>query len=140
MNMSRKTERRTSNAERRGKRSGLRGRAAEGAGERRSDVGGDDDLLGRFLRLHFFAAARSDPGRWIQHPAVLDDFLDLRTVESLELEQRFGDDIEFVTIGGENLLRPLVSFVEEFAHFAIDFLGGGFAVSRAREMSRPRKT
>src|SRR6184192_1141622 len=82
----------TPNAERRGKRSGLRGRAAEGTGERRSDVGGDDDLLGRFLRLHFFAAARSDPRRWIQHPAVLDDFLDLRTVESLELEQRFGDD------------------------------------------------
>src|SRR5205823_8984132 len=118
MNMSRKTERRTSNAERRGKRSALRGRAAEGAGERRSDVGGDDDLLGRLLRFHLFAAARSDPGRRIQHAAVLDDVLDLRAVESLELKQRFGDNVQFVTIGAENFFRGLISFVEEFAHFA----------------------
>jgi hypothetical protein len=64
------------NAERRG-RERLSRRAAEGAGKRRSDVGGDDDLFGRFLRLHLFAAARSDPGRRIQHSAVLDDFPDL---------------------------------------------------------------
>jgi hypothetical protein len=64
----------TSN-EKKGER--LRGGAAEGAGERGSDVGGDDDLFGRFLWLHLFAAARSDPGWRIQHPAVLDDFPDL---------------------------------------------------------------
>ena len=68
-------QRRTQNAE--GKEERLRGGAAEGAGKRRSDVGGDDDLFRRFFRLHFFAAARSDSGRWIQHPTVLDDFLDL---------------------------------------------------------------
>ena len=48
-----------------GKKKPLRGGAAEGTGERRSDVGGDDDLFGRFLRLHLFAAARGDPGRRI---------------------------------------------------------------------------
>src|SRR5207253_7460897 len=116
-----------------GKTSGLRRGAAEGAGKRRSDVRCDDNLLRRFFRLHFFAAARSDPGRWIQHSAMLDYVLDLRTVESLELEQRFGDDIKLVMIDGENFLCGLLSFVEEFAHFAIDFLGGSFAViARAR--------
>jgi len=73
----RNVEHRTSNAERRGKESGLRGGAAEGAGKRRSDVGGDDDLFGRFFRFHLFAAARSDPRRWVEHAAMLDDFLDL---------------------------------------------------------------
>ena len=36
--------------------------------------------------------------------------------------------VELITIGGENLLRPLVGLVEELAHFAIDLLGGSFAV------------
>src|SRR5437762_280864 len=137
-NRSRKTERRTPNIQRRTKRKGerLRGGAAEGAGERRSDVGGDDYLFGRFFRLHLFAAARGDP-RWrVEHPTMLDDVFDLRTVEGLELKQRFGNDVQLVAIGGENLLRPLVRFIEERAHFAIDFLGGSFAViARARDVA-----
>src|SRR5436190_22276266 len=110
------------------KKKRLRGGAAEGAGKRRSDVGGYDYLFGRFFRLHLFAAARGDP-RWrVEHPTMLDDVFDLRTVEGLELKQRFGNDVQLVAIGGENLLRPLVRFIEERAHFAIDFLCGGFAV------------
>ena len=68
------TEHPTPNAE---EKERLGGGAAEGAGERRSDAGGDDDLLGRFFRLHLFAAAWGDSGRRIQHPAMLDDLLDL---------------------------------------------------------------
>src|SRR4029077_7678200 len=106
----------------------LSGGAAEGAVGRRSDVGGDHHLFGRFLRLHLFAAARSDPRWWVEHAAMLDDIFDLRAIESFELEQRFSDNIKLVAIGGENLLRPLIRFVEERAHFAIDFFGGSFAV------------
>lgn len=65
------------NAERMGEEERLRRGAAEGAGEWWSDVRGDHHLFGWFLWLHLFAAARSDPGRRIQHPAVLDDFPDL---------------------------------------------------------------
>src|SRR5207237_5888412 len=126
----------TSKAEGRRKEKRLSRSAAEGTGKRRSDIGGDDDLFGRFLRLHLFAAARSDPGRRIRHATVLDDVLDLRAIKSLELKQRFGDNIKFVTIGGKNLLRPLVRFVEERAHFAIDLFGSGFAViARARDVA-----
>jgi len=60
-----------------GKEKRLSRGAAEGAGERGSDVGGDDYLFGRFLWLHLFAAAGCDPGWRIQHPAVLDNFPDL---------------------------------------------------------------
>jgi len=50
-------QRRTQNAE--GKEERLRGGAAEGAGKRRSDVGGDDDLCGRLFRLRLFVVARA---------------------------------------------------------------------------------
>src|SRR4051794_35067274 len=55
----------------------LRRRATQGARERRSDVGGDYYLLGRFLRFHLFASARTDPGRRVEHPTMLDNVFDL---------------------------------------------------------------
>src|SRR5438874_11215710 len=93
------------------KKKRLRGGAAEGAGKRGSDVGGDDDLFGRFFRLHLFAAARGDP-RWrVEHATMLDDVFDLRAVEGLELKQRFGNDVQLVAFGCENLLLSLVRFL-----------------------------
>src|SRR5436190_24369625 len=103
------------------KKKRLRGGAAEGAGKRRSDVGSDDDLFGRFFRLHLFAAARGDP-RWrVEHATMLDNVFDLRAVEGLELKQRFGNDVQLVAIGSEDLLRSLVRFIEECAHVGVGF-------------------
>src|SRR5436190_1424143 len=51
----------------------LRGGAAEGAGERRSDVGGGYHLLGRFFGRHLFAGRRRNAGGRIDQAAVLDD-------------------------------------------------------------------
>src|ERR1044071_132537 len=56
--------------------------AAEGAGKRRN-VGGENDLFGRFV-AHLLTRCRwGGPWRWIDQPAVLHDFLDLHTVERL---------------------------------------------------------
>src|SRR5437667_10506204 len=94
-------------------RATLRGGATESAWERRSDVGSNDYLLGRLLRLHLFlAVAWSDSGRRIQHPTVLDDLSDLGAVERLKLEQGLGDGIECVSVGRKHSLSRCVSVIE----------------------------
>src|SRR5882762_140459 len=75
----------------------LRRGAAEGAGERRGDVG-SDYLLGRFFWRWFFAWWPADAGWRIDQAAMLEDFFDLRAVQGLELEQRLCDGFECVSI------------------------------------------
>src|SRR2546430_5592008 len=72
----------------------LRWRPAKGAGKRRCDVGGGDDLLGRFFGRHFLAGGRGCAWRRIYQPAVFDDFFELRAVERFVLEQGFCDYLQ----------------------------------------------
>ncbi len=106
----------------------LRRRAAEGAGERRCDVGCGYDLLGRFFRWHFFAGGRRCAWRRIDQAAVLDDFLDLRAVQGFKLKQGFCDYFQLVAIRRERLLSQLVRVIKELAHFLINLFGSRFAV------------
>jgi hypothetical protein len=47
---------------------------------------------------------------------VLDDLFDLRAVEGLVFEQRFGDCFECVAIGNERALGQLIGVVDQSAH------------------------
>src|SRR6476659_9486771 len=109
--------------------------AAEGAGERRGDVG-SDYLFGRFFWRGFFTGWPADAGWRIDQAAVLKDFFDLRAVQGLVLEQRFGDGFECVAIRNERVLGQLIGVVDEPAHFLVDLFGSRFAViARTRNVA-----
>src|SRR2546430_6371429 len=89
-----------------------RWRAAEGAGERRCDVGGGYDLLGRFFGRHFLAGGRRCAWRRIYQPAAFDDFFELRAVERFEFEQGFCDYLQLIAICCERCLGELIRVIE----------------------------
>src|SRR6185503_1192625 len=91
----------TSNAQRRILELGRS--AAEGAGKRWGDVG-SHDLLGRFFGCRFLTGWPANAGRRIDQAAVVDDLFDLRAVQGLVFEQRFGDGFEFVAITNKRVL------------------------------------
>ena len=73
----------------------LRRGAAQGAGQWRADIGGDDDLFGGFLGRHLLGGRRG-AGRRIDQTAVLENFFDLDAVEGLVFEEGFRDRFEMV--------------------------------------------
>src|SRR6266571_8451201 len=90
----------------------LRWRAAEGAGERRGDVGRGYNLFGRFFGWHFFVRRRSNAGRRINQATVLDNLFKLRAVEGFKFQERLCDCLEFVAIRSERCLGQLIRVIE----------------------------
>jgi hypothetical protein len=102
--------------------------AAETAGKRRRNIGGDNHLFGRFLRRELRAGRWRRAGRRIDQAAVLDDLANLRSVERLVFKQGTGYDFEFFAVREKDLFGARISAVNQFTHFLVDLLGGGLAV------------